>query len=386
MLTFQIPTKSTIANCEKALASLTVSSKESSAVVVPTNFKQKSMGAEISWVQFLVTWVKRQKSLKLFTYATKRDDKQIERFTKQLIGTIASLCATEVRSSQSKVTLTEVYKESAFERLENLQQSRPDTHTPGPNVEVVAGDDFARNSPASLYPSIIDGKRRLGDRVHFMRTAERLIDATAPNDRSIKNDIETRRAVGTLLYETFKNTEDHARHDLFGNTIKHSYRILQASFTGILPDSLIQATEGFDPLERYVRKFEPTNGKKQLTFLSLSVLDSGPGFAQTITSTPIDKLDKNEELEATLSCFTEKTRRKKFEYGKGLQIVREYLQRKRGFLRLRTGRVSLFYDGCLDQDLDAPIPLKNWTYKDDNPVAHVEGSLLTMHLPIGDTR
>lgn len=382
----QLPAKSTIANCEKALASLSASSKEASSVVIPTNFKQKSMGAEISWVQFLVTWVKRQKSLKLLTYATKRDDKQIEKFTKQLIGTVASLCATEVRSNRSDATLTEVYKKSAFERLDNLQTFRPDSHTLGPNVEVVAGDDFARNTPASLYPSIVDGKRKLGNRVHFMRTAARLIEATVPNDRIVNNDIETRRAIGTLLYETYKNTEDHSKYDIVGNVIEHSYRILQASFTGILPENLRQATEGYEPLEMYIRKFQPTNGKKQLTFLSFSVLDSGPGFAQTITSTPIDKLDRNEELEATLSCFTTKSRRKRLEYGKGLQIVREYLQRKRGFLRVRTGRVSLFYDGCLDVDLEAPIPLENWTNNEDDQVAHVEGALLTMHLPIGDTR
>lgn len=381
-----LPSKSTIASCESALATLHASVDEPGCIVMPTKFNQKPMGAEISWVQYLLTRIKKHKSLKLLTYATRGDDNQIENFTKQLIGTVGSLSATEIRSKLSDDWLTESYKERAFSRLESLQKSRPSSYTLGPNVEVVAGDDFAKDTPASLYPSIVDGRRVLGDRVHFIGAAARLIEDIVPNDKTINNDEETRRAIGTLLFETFKNTEDHSKRDLFGNMVEHSYRIMQASYTGILPENLLLATEGFEPLERYIRKFRPTNGKKQLTFLSLSVLDSGPGFAQTITSTPIEKLNHNEELEATLACFTARTRRNRSEYGKGLQIVRQYLQRKRGFLRLRTGRLSLFYDAWTDQDLDAPIPLENWISIETRQVAPVEGTLISMHLPVGETR
>lgn len=382
----RIPSSVTIHSCEQALLELQRVPRDFEHLVVPTKFKRKSMGAEISWVQYLLTWIKKNKSLKLLTYATRGDDNQIENFTNQLIGTVGSLCATEIRSKMSDAQLTESYKERAFNRLDNLQKSRPSSYTLGPNVEVVAGDDFAKDTPASLYPAIVDGRRVLGDRVHFIRTAARLIEDTVPNDKTINNDEETRRAIGTILFETFKNTEDHSKRDLFGNILEHSYRITQASFTRILPENLCLATEGFEPLERYIRKFRPTNGKKQLTFLSLSVLDSGPGLAQTFTSTPIEKLNQNEELEATLACFTARTRWNRSEYGKGLQIVRQYLQRKRGFLRLRTGRLSLFYDGSADQDLDAPIPLEKWISIENRPVAPVEGTLLSMHLPVGETR
>ena len=381
----RIPAVASISSCEQALRQLARVQRGPCHLVAPTNFKHTSFGAEISWVQFLLTWAKKYKTCRLSTFAEEPKDLQIEKFTKQLIGIVASLCASEVRSHTNNSLLTDYYKGLAIERLDKLQEQRPNDHTKGQKIDVIAYDDLGRDTPKSLYPRQIDGHRELGDRPYYVRAAPRLIKAILPLEKGITSDPDTDKAVGNLLYETFRNTEDHAKRDIIGNSFQHSYRIMQASFTTGIQEKLIEATQGVDPLQQYIRKFRTTNGKSQLTFLSLSVLDSGPGFAQTLTMTPLEKLGISEELQATLRCFTAATRRNRPEYGKGLELVRAFLRKKRGFLRLRTGRVSLYYDGVLDTNLNEPIPLKLWALTEQPQGTPVEGSLVSMHIPVGDT-
>lgn len=383
----RIPAKSTIPNCELALAELQAARAEPSYVEIPTKLKYRALGAEISWVQYFVTYVKKFNSLKLFTYAKEEKDEQVEYFTKRLIGTVASLCATEVRSTLNSEVLTKSYKTFAFDRLQKLQENRPETYTVGQNVEVVAGDDFTEGTPASLYPEFVDQRRVIGSRGHFISTVKRLLRVTLPNRyQSVYDSDDTCEALGTLLYETYKNTEDHAKIGLDGNMITNSFRIMQSSFTADTPQNLQNVTEGFEPMNRYVKKFSPANEKSHLTFVSLSILDSGPGFAQSLTSKPLNRLNKNEELEATIACFSSRTRKVRPEYGKGLEMVRKYLHKQKGFLRLRTGRLSLYYDSTTDKDFKTDIPLNMWTMKQRENLPKVEGALLTMHLPVGDTR
>ena len=381
----RIPSSVTIPRCEEALLELRRVPRDFNHLVAPTNFKHSSFGAEISWVQFILTWAQRYRNCKLSTYAEDPKDLQIENFTKQLIGIVASLCASEIRSHKNDSVLTDSYKGHAIDRLDMLQEPRPNEYTKGQKIVVIANDDRGRDTPASLYPRMENGRRKIGSLPYFVRAASRLIKAILPLEREITSDPDTDKAVGNLLYETYRNTEDHAKTDIIGNQIRHSYRILQASYTSGAKEKLNEATVGIDPLQKYINRFQATNGRSQLTFLSISVLDSGPGFAQAFTLVPLEELEFTQEMEVTLRCFTSATRRNQPIYGKGLELVREYLRRKRGFLRLRTGRVSLYYDGNTDTNSNKLIPLQPWTANGHPEVAPVEGSLITMHIPVGDT-
>ena len=381
----RIPSSVTIRSCEQALLELRRAPREFDHLVAPTNFRHSSFGAEISWVQFILTWAHRYKNCRLSTYAEDPKDLQIEKFTTQLIGIVASLCASEIRSQRNNTVLTDSYKGQAIDRLDLLQEPRPNEYMKGQKIVVIANDDRGRDTPASLYPRMENGRRKIGSLPYFVRAASRLIKAILPNEREITSDADTDSAFGHLLYETYRNTEDHAKYDIVGNHIQHSYRIMQASFTSGTKERLTEATDGIKPLQQYINRFQTTHGRSQLTFLSLSVLDSGPGFAQSFTLLPLGELEFDHEMEVTLKCFTSATRQNRPELGKGLQLVREYLRRRRGFLRLRTGRVSLYYDGNTDTNSDDLMPFTSWVANGQQQAAPVEGSLVTMHLPVGGT-
>ncbi|WP_119454036.1 hypothetical protein [Henriciella algicola] len=343
------------------------------------------MGAEIAWVQMLLTWAQGEPSGALQTFADSPDDQQVDRLTDRMIGTVASLCAGRVVSKSSGKDLTDAYRAKALDRLNALQDRRPNQATKGPSIEVITGDDYGRDKPASFYPRTRDGSRLLGSRDYFMRAAPRMLGAISRQVSWLEQDELSQRTFGTLLYEAFRNTEDHARRDLDGNIVNHSYRLVQASFAGQLPEALDRATAGYAPLRKYIRRFSPKAGHKQLSFVTLSILDSGPGFAQTWTQKPLQQLSDEEEYAATLDCFTAGTRKAHDVYGRGLVLVREFLRKSNGFLRLRTGRMSLFYDAHADVSPDGPIPVERWRPESGTQLAPVSGALLTMMFPVRGT-
>ncbi|GAB5457591.1 MAG: hypothetical protein Hens3KO_06210 [Henriciella sp.] len=384
-MNIRVPSSATIANCEDALIELQSRGGADIDLLLSTKPRGKELGAEMSWVQFVLTWAKSQSSLRLKTFADGPDDKQIADFTDRLIGLIASLISDSIQSELNGIDLTSVYKSAALKRLDLLQDKRPNLHSRGPTVEIVAADDFVKDKPASLYPRGGGGERVLGSRVYYKRAAPRLLQAVAPNENQLNIDEDLVRAFGSLLYEIFRNTEDHARVDVYGNAFKHSYRVVHASAAGIKPDHLANATAGYAPLDTYIKRFRPNPLKKQLSFINLSILDSGPGFAQTWTDTPLEELSLADELRATLDCFSSGTRKLRDEYGKGLDLVRQYLRQNNGFMRLRTGRQSLYYDSIHDQDLGQPIPMRSWLPEGQEHAGRTEGALLTVLLPFGGT-
>lgn len=381
----RVPSKATVSNCEKALLELQTCGDEDCDLLIPTRPRGKELGAEMSWIQFVLTWAKAQSNRRLKTFAENSDDVQIKDFTDRLIGLVASLTAGSIVSERNGIDFTSEYKTEALDRLNLLQEKRPNIHSRGPTVEVVAADDFVKDKPASLYPRGGGGERVLGSRVYFIRAAPRLLKAVVHSPNQLKIDEDLDRVFGSLLFELFKNTEDHAKVDVRGNAFEHSYRIMHTSVAGVLPEHLPNATEGYPPLDTYIKRFRPGKGRKQLSFINLSVLDSGPGFAQTWTGTPLEQLSVEEELQATLDCFTSGTRKLRDEYGKGLDLVRQYLRRHKGFLRLRTGRQSLYYDSAQDEDLGAQIPMRSWWPEGQEHAGRTEGALLTVLLPFGGT-
>lgn len=380
-----IPAKATIGACEAALSEFADGS--SGHLKLPTHLRSMSVGGEISWVQFLLTWAARDPDRIISTFARSAADKQISELTSKLYGTMATLCADRLLSVGGRTDLTSEYKHKAIERLQKLQTLNPHEATRGPAIEVIAADSLGYATPESLYRRSSDGHFELGDRDFFVRSIPQLLKRIAPTDRDLLHADEMHRAIGTLLYETFKNTEDHGMTQLDGRRIDQSFRLFQANYTAQLPESLLESSLDYVPLREYFTRFSPSEGSAQLKFVGISALDAGLGFAQTWTKKQLSELSLEEELEATVACFSHGTSKRSDRFGKGLPLVRAVLKRRSGFLRLRTGRLSLYYDAAQDGDgLSQPIPLKSWSLEGGRPLAQVRGTLVTMIIPAKGTR
>lgn len=379
----RIPSQATIAECEKALTELH-EGKTDGVLRLPTNYKYTSVGGECSWAQFVISWAQSATAKKITTYAKNKDDAQIENLPRRLLGMIACLCSAEIRSLGDTEDLTAAFESSALERLKELQSSDPFTATRGPSLEVVAADHLGKGRPVFLYGKSNDHMRKLRSRSEFVRLAQYLLDKTVPKKLLERDDFERARAIGGLLFETFKNTEDHAMTSIHGDKLPISFRLFQASSIGQTSASLQETTKDYEPLAKYFSRFSASDPSRQLQFFVLSILDSGPGFATTWTQNELAKLTDKEEYEATVSCFASGTSKGQSRFGEGLPLVRKLLQRENGFLRLRTGRLSLYYDASDDSDPSRHrMPLAACDNPNLTTFAPVSGTLITIFIPTG---
>lgn len=120
------------------------------------------------------------------------------------------------------------------------------------------------------------------------------------------------QSLGWILYNTFRNTHEWARHSLDGVPLRDDTRGVQLT--------------QFDSL------------------VTLHVFDSGPGLVRRILGQEnLEDISWNEEIDACLSCFeigtTSATRMP--HKGTGLSDVTKQLQKWESAMQIHTGRVRI---------------------------------------------
>lgn len=378
----RIPKAATISACEEALGLLDNPS-ECSILEIPTRLKHAAGGGEMAWLQFLISWAQKYPGKSIRTFATSADDGQIVDFIRGLHGLVASLSGARLESRGGKHDLTGTIRSRALGRLDELQESDPFGHARGPALEIVAADHISRRYPGYLYRAQRSGAPALKGKSDFMAGARDLARQVGFRPDAMADPALAYEAIGAFLEEVVKNTQVHALTDLEGDQLSLSFRILQVS--RIDPDAATMSAiaADFEPLGTYFERRVPVGRRSLVPFLSISVLDSGPGFAQRWTGRALADLGADAELKATIECFSGGSSGKKDRFGEGLPLVRKMLKRQDGFLRLRTGRTSLYYDALDDNDaLKGSMPLKSWKRPGGELPAAASGALVTILIPI----
>lgn len=378
----RIAAQSTIAACERALLELS-RSHGTETLKLPTNIRYLVGGAEAALTQLIVTWAQHGAPRQLETFIASRTDKQIEDFVRRLSGLVAALCADQVTGLKPDILVTEQVKSAALARLDHLQGPQPKQAYRGPSAEIVCADHLGRDSPYLLYQQDPAGGSTLRPRENFRALAGWLLRKTIPQQYHPMLDPRAAEAIGGMLYEIFKNTADHALVDARGDILDISIRALKTTHLGVTPADLLRMVEEFEPLARYCETLRPAQGAMQVHLFELSVLDSGPGFAATWTGRPLEHLSEDEEELAVRECFGRGSAKGQDRFGEGLPHVIRVLRRQRGFLRLRTGRLSFFADFTgTGGPVEGSQILQRWHNADSAPLATVAGSLLTIIVPL----
>ena len=378
----RIPGKATIAACERLLLELD-SGKRASPLTIPTRLKHTAAGGEAAVLQFLITWAQRQADPTCKTFATSPEDAQVSKISKRLHGLVAILSSNKVLNTQGK-DLFASFRRAAISSLDQLQGNDPQSATRSTSIEVMAADHLGRSAPLFLYFPSCSPARNIRPRDHYVRLAHYLVQKTVSNQSLLKKPADdTVRAIGNLLYELFKNTHDHARSDVNGRRLSVSYRLFQASTITPKKNDFNKIASDFPPLLDFCARLETRKEDEFVNIFTLSVIDSGPGYAQTWTGKELWTLAQDEELSATIDCFSKGSTTKRHDrFGHGLHLVRSIMRAENGFFRLRTGRLSLHYDAVDDfGHLSSTIPLRSWK-PEDQSLAPASGTLLTLFVPL----
>jgi len=381
----RIPAEASIATSEGLLKTLHDENTFSRQIEIPTFINHLTAGADSSLTQFLLSWAQKEEMPLLKTFAKNEHDQQISSLSQRLYGLIALLTSEKIVAKNS-TDITLAARKEGISRLALLQKNNPMSATRGRTIEVVAADHLGRSHPLFLYCRDKNNQIKLRPRSHFIRMARYLIKQTMYSGKEVVLDTQLIRAVGILLYEAFRNTEDHALNDMQGNPLPISCRLFQASPIDSNHDNMVQITKEFPPLSDFFNRQIPKSGHAHVNCFSLSILDSGLGYAQTWTKKPLSSLSLEEELEATLTCFLKGMTSKGHDrFGEGLALILKTVKKHNGFLRLRTGRLSLYYDGSDEYEKNTLRQIfRTWSFDSgDEALAPASGTLLTLIIPLG---
>jgi len=358
----------------------------SSRARVPTRGQHHQAGGEAAILQALVTWTQKVEHASLATFVPDETDpdRQQDAFTRQFFGIGAALLCDEA-SALDGASIFPSLRTSALQRLEVLQSERPRDASRGPQFEVLCADHLNRSAPRLLYDLDREAQPMLKSTESFIGLAAIIRQTIVPPElsRSISETFDD--ALGAALYELFRNTDDHARLDDAGDKLKRSLRGLQARRHAIAPSKLVELVEASPPLAAFCRRLKPPRaGNRDIQLIEISVLDSGPGYAAAISGKALSDLSPDEEAEAVRQCFLKHaTSKERSRSGLGLCNVVDILRERGGFLRLRTGRQSLYADLGLEEGAAyGTLPeLQSWTTGGEEP-APASGSLMTILLPL----
>lgn len=380
MKVIDVPAIPTIGACESLLQELEQTTQDVS-ISLPKKGSFLAVGNEAALCQFIISWSqKAQHPILKTTLKETRGYDEAASLTQHMYGLVSILCS-EKTELMTGGDCTEFLQAKAFNTLSNLQGPEPETALKGPQFLTLCADHFEKKYPFLFYKKLGPNDFEIRNRSDFRSVAKSIL-----NDVLRKNRIETWHnefsdSFGSVLFEVFKNTEDHALLDLRGKVLTKSMRGIYVRFFGIPIASIPNIASGFAPLEDYLSSRAKCSNGKQLQMLELSIFDSGIGFAQSWTRRPLESLTIEAEIDAVQACFSEQTRKSRKEFGQGLPHVLRLLNQRHGFLRLRTGRLSLYQD-CFDpRELESSILRTHQTAQGPTfPIAR--GSLLTFLIPV----
>jgi hypothetical protein len=333
------------------------------ALRLPTTLKfGGGAGVPSSLIQLTAEWSRNVARPTLRLYS-RRADEAAEALSREPHGIAAAYFADAIQTAEGEPMSTRAALANAVTRIEAMQSSSFRETMHGRGVFLGCFSRAKNEFLIPLYSRAEVGAVRSRD--EFVTLTSRIIAACAPSAEQQMS--ETRRIwLGTLVYELFKNTDEHATTDEDGRPYPKNLRAVMAKF--ITYDAKTAAThlgEGDPRLSFYllhnIANRRASTGSderwqnRQSALLELTVLDTGPGLARRWLSRhghsgdKMERLSIADEVALVQKCFELHASTKTTAgSGGGLSYVLQTLQRLNAYLRLRTGRV------CLVQDFSAP--------------------------------
>lgn len=360
---------------------------------IPNSIKADAFGGEAALCQLIITWARKAKeNAKLKVYADEADPQSLKKMATTAYGLTALNFASTIETNEGTPISRGKALEQARPFVEAMHAGNPEVirkfrKTVVPFLCIDNAKELAR--PIVLYNA--DGKH-LRDRIEYRYLLDSVINEISP--RSLwQPSRQFLIDAGSALYEAFCNTEDHARHDLLGFPYSRSIRGFLLAHRTVDKEVLIKQSQWSVPLSHYFKNYPTFGENKNAQFLELSIIDSGAGLAQTWLSKehnrPVqireDGVPLRQEVNALIECLKKgNTSSLHVSRGFGLFRIMEAVKNERGFIIIRSGRLSLISD--LDQEtgdgdlIMKLVDIENGKLAQKHPWA--SGTLITIMLPL----
>ncbi len=361
---------------------------------LPHTLKTNAAGAELALIQLIITWARTAGTAsKLRLHSASADEALQRAFAHTVFGLVAlnlgQSAADRSGGELDRFALLTLAREFVVTMAERpVEALREFDKSAMPFVCI----DNARNyrRPARLY---VPGTDRVRDRADFASLVKSCAQLLPLSRRAELRGILD--AAASLLFEAFHNTHDHAQTDYRGDVLRRSVRGFVVGFQYVKLNALAAAAGQSPPLQAYYDAWRPRAPSAQYAqFLELGVFDSGPGLArrwlsadQALAKRLPEGGDLAVEYQAVMSCLAKgATTKRDHTSGNGLFRIMQVVKRTGGFIRVRTGNMSLIR--CFDDSATPLTPddlrLIDLTELDGEPRrrAWAEGTTLSVLLPM----
>lgn len=370
---------------------------------IPMNPKFIGFGALSSLFQFFGTWRRLNNCGRLIInskVASEISGEGIEASVKQYYGFLASVLAWDkgIITKNGK-DIRNQFKKPNSEYANLLQSGEFEKSARGDSVLFPFFDHLDINR--GLLP-IVYRNGVLQDEKEFDNLTERIIEITTKNNSVLKKNFRSLKVhINGILYELFDNTNKWAKHSFTGKALNPNVRGIYGKFYKLELKN-VRAYTNSTGLRKYFKKIQENNVSqeeyiKYVAFMELSVFDSGPGLAPKYDGRDIQEMTLEEEYSILLKCLKKHTTSHKefgdFESrGLGLHRIMGLLDKKGGFLKIRSGRMLLYRDfithPLYSKGQDSPnYGLLDWEMDGTKPTNRpkAEGTLITILIPVALT-
>lgn len=380
----------TIAACENYLRQ--IEQGTDGRLLLASNLKYAHCGGAAALLQVINTWSRAASETDsiLLTHAqAPHADQTIANLVETLPGLVSVLMSAQVVARDGETSMLTAAYEDARQRIEAMDEGRFRETARGTATTLLCADQTTKRALQPFYHTTANGGAHLRGESDFVDLAGDLM-ATALGDAR-RHDFEFKdvEAVGIMLRELFANTHYHARTDAFRKPYRRSVR--GAHFAQHALEDGDKVAGGFPPLAAYLDSVlaQPRRAARA-KLLEISVFDSGPGYAARAVGHVIgEDVPIEREYELVRNCLLRNVSTRNQEgAGIGLPRMLSRLKSRGGFLRLRTGHLSLFksFAGAQGSVLgDADYELDDAGAAEAGFTRHAPaaGAVVTLLIPIG---
>ena len=377
-----------IQKIQNLYSELAASNEEAIDVYLPKKIEKLDFGLLFSYLQFLATWVRNNRSGKLHLPVNSSDESINYLFNNEFVyPSIVLAWEKEIVNSNGENIKSELKNPSKeyFNRMDffNLK---------GTSVPIYCFDHDKSNRGLSrhLYKNFRELVNETTLGFNLFNAFKKVGDFNKGAFRTgVKDHYDDFIAI---IHELFTNTHEHAKTNELGYNLYPNVRALQLKFHKKPINKFVEQFQDYSGLVNYFNSEFKTNNLGELYLLEISILDSGPGFVKRYKKISDYDLNISAEIEIIKQClYRHNTSAEGFRgeiKGIGLDRVLQTIDGK-GFVRIKTGRADVFRDMKNNRyhhhDMASEIQLNDFQNNSTNdftvyPAA--EGSLLSIFYPL----
>lgn len=346
------PKSLTIAACEDFIRSINNKGNDD-VLTLPVDTAKYAFGGLAIAIQAATTWGRKSNTRKLMLRESqKSDETQIEEVIKRPHKFTAAMFAKSILTCD-EAKHTELRTQVNLAAKDAIEQQAK--HICGQRHGRLCWFAFVDHSSKGFDRNFyIDGPEKKAEPRQpaqiqaIIRSMVEESSRVAGGGKPLDN--EDQDHLGRIFYELFLNSHEHgSRGNARSEWLKPGIRMIYTHGINLTDEGVDGTLRGEPVLSKYLAA-QDTNIKKINRFIEISIIDSGLGYcgrwladyAETKNS---ENITLENEYGILKKCFTfRQTSSSKENKGHGLPVVMDRLTRLKGFIRIRSGRLSLYRD------------------------------------------